>query len=780
MFAKTRSLWVSTAMLAYLAFAVAQARESAWWLWFAVILLPLVWIEVWRRTRPPKRGEDGVSQTARAAFRATVWGSLIWLSARSGTSGAVMLDAAANLGTGVAAVASLVALARLRSPGGLLAPPRAAVSLDAAAFAGIVWGAASSLPAALAALPAASTRLDPLTVDYATATASIGSLLLSIAAAWRLRWLRRLELGVGDRASAALALTATVAMVAVPAALLGLGPPDRVLPATVLLAAMLSAGTTIIREPTWVASALRGILAVLVLGAPITLVSSMLARALPAYAPSFVLASSALAIAIGIAARTVARPLAPEQSRWLDAIESAARGALQPEPDSAIRAALDALRDAGTSPEGRPELWRFSPKEVLSVDIAGYLHVAQAEPPPSLIELALREPERTVRAEALRAVQVRRPEVRPLLHWFDARTAFSATLILDEDGPLGFLLMPRGSRTTPLSLEEAQAMRTLADRVSALLAVSSALARSRERELAASQRIESLSAERDSLTQVLAGLGERHAAEARRWERRVRTTTYCPPAKVALEHVERLSKLREPLLLEVPPGSDPVGWSAFAHLAGTRPEGPFVVVDATAAEEQSLHFWEDPSSAPWRLVQGGTLVVTDVGALPHEVQDHLAAHVGRSSLPGSPPPWLVLTTGPTAEELRERKLLSPTLLRLLRDRTVPIPSVSERAEDLRALLLEAATRWGLRTKGVPIGAEPSALRWLVEHPWSGGELEIDAVMLRAVKSCDGSSITAHDLQKSGFAPADATEPPPPALPQDLPLRRAKPRWRGGV
>ena len=84
------------------------------------------------------------------------------------------------------------------------------------------------------------------------------------------------------------------------------------------------------------------------------------------------------------------------------------------------------------------------PEEVLHVDIAGYLHVEKAEAPASVYELGLSEPERTLRAEVLRAVAVRSPEVRPLLAWFDTRKAFSATIVMDEEGPIGFLLLPRG------------------------------------------------------------------------------------------------------------------------------------------------------------------------------------------------------------------------------------------------------------------------------------------------------------------------------------------------
>ena len=50
---------------------------------------------------------------------------------------------------------------------------------------------------------------------------------------------------------------------------------------------------------------------------------------------------------------------------------------------------------------------------------------------------------------------------RPLLAWFEARCAFSATVIVDNEGPLGFILLPAGNRTSPMTLEEARGVRVL-------------------------------------------------------------------------------------------------------------------------------------------------------------------------------------------------------------------------------------------------------------------------------------------------------------------------------
>ena len=455
--------------------------------WFALLALPALLLEAWRRTAVPA-GKDEVSRVSRSALRAVAWGSLMWVAARTGPAGRPALDAAANLGVGTAAVAALVAIARIAPRPGLLKPHKQALSLDAATFAGLLWAIATALPLGFALLPAERVRLDPLMIDYATTSAAIASLLVFVAASFRLHALRRLELGVGDRASGALSLAITTFSVAIPAGLLDVAPPDRILPVAVCIAALSMTWAATTPEPTTVSTGLRAILSILILGTPIILGGGAVLRSAPEHSGAILLLATTLCIFVGLIARAVAKPLGPEQSRWLDAIEAASRGALQPEPDSALCAALEALGKTATTPEARPAIFRNNPPEMLSVDIAGYLHVEPSEAPLRLYELAKEEPERTLRAEALQALAVRRPEVRPLIAWFEDRRAFSATLVVDQDGPIGFILLPAGTRTSAMTLEEARAVRVLADRISALLAVSSALARSRDRELKAVAR----------------------------------------------------------------------------------------------------------------------------------------------------------------------------------------------------------------------------------------------------------------------------------------------------
>ena len=124
---------------------------------------------------------------------------------------------------------------------------------------------AVALPATRALLPDA-TALDPLAIDYATTAAATGSLLLLGVSAGRMTLLRGLELGVGDRARGAAAVIMTGGLVALSASAIDVAPPDRVVPTTLAITSMLVTWATSTRDPATVTSALRGFLAIVILG----------------------------------------------------------------------------------------------------------------------------------------------------------------------------------------------------------------------------------------------------------------------------------------------------------------------------------------------------------------------------------------------------------------------------------------------------------------------------------------------------------------------------------
>ncbi|MFZ5894573.1 MAG: hypothetical protein ACOY0T_26150 [Myxococcota bacterium] len=760
-----RNYWLLAAALAYTCLGAARSGGGVL-PWLALLVLPIGLGEVFRRTESMP-GDDRMALEARAAVRASFWGAAMLIAARTGGDAKPGLDAAANLGAGAASVGALLALARLRSVGGLLEPTRSARSLDASLFVGLLWGVATAVPGAYAILPAPRLRFDPLIIDYVTTSAGIGTLLVMVVATLRLRWIRRLELGIGDRSRSAFALSLAAFTVAVPAAWLDVAPPDRLLPAAVVLASGTCAWAASAREATLVTRFLRGLLAVTILGAPLLVGATALSQLLPNYAPAIVLAAGLLAIGVGLVAQAVARPLGPEQSRWLGALDQAARDALQPEPAAALRAALVALGKASHLSEARPEIWQRDPSEVMSVDIAGYLHVARAEAPERIYELGLGEPEHTLRADALRALRVRRPDVRGVLSWLETRGAYSATIITDEDGPIGFILLPQAGRRSPLSLEEARAARLLADRISSLLAVAAALSRSRDRELAAVSRADAVDDECRRLEHIIEGASERNRALSERLARPARSAAYSSAARSTLVALEQLAERTPLAALVVSPGSDPLAYAAHFHLASPRAAGPLIAVDCASPEEQLLERWQSEDKSPLSLADGGTLVLLNLLALPLATQETVAialsrraAHTPRSSIL---PPGVVIALPKPANELVEAQRLSANLARWFDGSSQRLPSLSERAEDLRSLALDALARKSLELGREPLGIDTAALRLIVEHAWPNNDAELIDVLGRAAQAAQGSVLRKDDLEAIGFKP-DVAPPPPDFTP----------------
>lgn len=774
-------------MTLYVTLAACQEVGFGLISWLALGAGPAWLASVWRFTRPSLGSAVAqVEDTALTALRVCAWGAGIWLAARLSPPGRAGLDLAANLGLGIACVAGNVALARIPARAGLVQPPRSARSLDAAAFCALLWGIASSLPAARAFWQVDGALLDPQASDYATNAASIASVLGLSAAALRQRRVRRLELGVLERASGAVLACLGALAVALPAAVLNLASPHLALPLGALGAALGCGWMATLRDPTRISRALRGSLVLLALGTPLGLGAAELAARSPENAGLVSLLGCALACGVGLLARGAAGPLALGEARRLHTLETATRAALQPEPGAAVLATLECLQSLEDRMRTRPELWRVEPAEVLSVDVAGYLHTEPGAAPPEVYELVQEEPERLLRREVLVQLEVRRPSVRPALTWMDARQAFAVSLVYEEQGPIGLLVLPQGLRRAPATLAEAHAVRALSDRLSAVLGISSALARARAREGAAAERAERLEQQRSRLESWIGGQTRHRDSVAEVLAAGVRVATYGTRARRALRELEQLASALQDMTLEVPSGVDPLAWACAFHQHGPQRAGPLVVIDATSAAAQSATYWSHPGDAPTRRAEGGTLVVLQIAALPEASQQALARTLtGR--VHGKTPCVLVATLSPLGQRVLEQQLV-PALAPILRAHPLRVPTLRERGEDLRGLVLDRLLRSGVRRQGQPLGIEPQALAQLLAYAWPGNDAELRSLVDRAAQLASRERVSLGDLLAAGFvgsAPvteleAEAQLAPEAQLPRRGAPSRAAPSRSGRV
>ena len=248
---RRRSFWVALAAVLYVGVAALRARPGALGGFLGLVLGPAVLVGGWRLVAQPVRGIDRIDSGARSAARVAIAAAaavlVAWLAPTQASFVLVR-----HLGIGIACMASLVALVRVGSLGGIAERPGRGRQLDAAAFAGLLWTVAVGLAAARVVAPARMALLQSATVDYAGVAASLGSVGITLVSALRLYAQRRFELGVAERAAAALWLSVLCLAIGVFATLMSVAPAEAIVPLTALAAALCVSATAISQRPALV------------------------------------------------------------------------------------------------------------------------------------------------------------------------------------------------------------------------------------------------------------------------------------------------------------------------------------------------------------------------------------------------------------------------------------------------------------------------------------------------------------------------------------------------
>jgi hypothetical protein len=683
---------------------------------------------------------------ARAA-RAVGWGLAVVLASLGANRDSRALDACGALGLLAVIAGACVALVAIPSDGGMVrvepsSPVAGVVAVTVAWWVAIV--------AAFAPDRSAVAWMADYSRTWAEIALATSAFVLVTSTELTLRR-RRLELGVIERGGAIRSVIGTLMVAAALVALLGHLRAEGVARLALALAGALVAGAALHPDPVWVARIARRTVALAIVGGGAALAGASAAEgAGDAWQATIV--TAAVALAIGSSAAALDAPLRPEGGAWLDAFARAADEPIRADPDDAIREALLALRAPSGLNSPSPELWTFAPGLVATVDAAGYLHERVAELPETLALIAGAEPEGTVRAEVLDALEVRRPELRPLARWMTDRGAMLATVVACDGETEGLLVLPRGKRNERPTLEEVRALKRVADRLAAFCRARGTRSRMLARERDAAARAEAAEDRVERIRHARALDVGRDALAASRLARPATVGVYSAASRMALEALERRTSFGAPLAVVSPSGVDPVPFLARAHLAGARADGPLVLVDATSAREHDLERWRDPRVSPLALADRGMLVLLDGAALPWDVQ-HLVARTCAEKRP----PWerpesldfqLALTSVADPDDLVAEGRLAPGLaLRLGDARSAPIilPRLRDRPEDLRAIVTDRLAREGLRVLGRPIGIEHAAYARLAQYTFPGEDAELSAIVTRLVSRCQRDVVGPADV-----------------------------------
>ncbi|HEY8077509.1 MAG TPA: hypothetical protein VIF62_25460, partial [Labilithrix sp.] len=694
--------------VAYVAGAAMYAGEERPLAWAAIACAAaLAWLG--------SRGALGEAP-AEARRRVATWASLAIVVATSAWSArapwaAFVREAAAA----VAAACAARALERIEGDIGL-APSAAVAQPHAITPRALGWFAAGAVVIAFgtAAIVDASVWAgnDDLRAAAPLVAAGAGAVALFALGASALlgAGVRRVELAAPPLLLACASTAGVALFVALALAIAGTLAADAAAALATTIASLVIVRIARSKDAITVARRGRRALALLLFGGPVVSLAAIAAEGRTAGGGLVALVIACIACVVGAGIAKLEEPLLPMKGRFLDALAHAAHAAHDRDAREAIARALALLRSAAGETATRPELWMLHPTRVFAADAAGYVREEDAELAPLLLETAAGEPDRTLRIDVLRALEVRRPDLRPLLRWMEDRGALFATLVQGGDEPDGVVLAPAGDRTEPLTIEEVRAARGLADAFVAVCQARSAL----ERHLA---RERDLKANIDSLDDELAGVrhaatldGSRNVLASQRLARPATVGIYSAASRMAYDALERRIEIDAPVVIAARPGVDPVPYVARAHLAGPRKDGPLVIVDGTSSREHDLDRWKDANASPLALADRGLLVLVDGAALPRDIQLVVARALAERR-----PPWeraapldvaIALTATRAPDELVESGRLAPELFARFEDATpIELPGLRDRPEDLFSIVADRLAREGLRVRGKPVGIE---------------------------------------------------------------------------
>ncbi|HSO35292.1 MAG TPA: hypothetical protein VLT33_22340 [Labilithrix sp.] len=531
----------------------------------------------------------------------------------------------------------------------------------------------------------------------------------------------------------------------------------------------------------------RRVLTLAIFGGPVATLAAIAGEGHMAGSGLVALLIALATLAIGSLAARLEEPLLPAKGLLLDALAEATKSAHDRDTRAAISKALARLREAAGHGAASPELWMLHPTRVCTVDAAGYLQERDGELPTLLLDLAQGEPGGMVRVDVLHALEVRRADLRPLLRWLEDRGVLFATIIASADGeePDGVILVPAGTRTDPVTIEEVHAAKLFADAFVAVCQARSA----RERHLG---REQVLKGEVDALHDQLASLehsssldGSRNMLASARLARPATVGIYSAASRMTYDALERRIQNDAPAVVVARAGIDPVPFIARAHLSGPRKERPLVIVDGTSSREHDLERWRDERSSPIALADRGLLVLVDGAALPRDIQVLIAR-----TLTERRPPWerampldiavaFTATSAPAA--LAEEGLLAPELFTRFEDATpIELPRLRDRSEDLFSIVADRLAREGLRVHGKPLGIDAAAFARLIEYPFDGEDAELTSIITRLVARAHGDVVKPADVDAIGLPAAEGDDVSAAAAEEEAPsgprgLRSSRPR-----
>ncbi len=228
--------------------------------------------------------------------------------------------------------------------------------------------------------------------------------------------------------------------------------------------------------------------------------------------------------------------------------------------------------------------------------------------------------------------------------------------------------------------------------------------------------------------------------------------------------VERVAPAEVSVLLTGESGTGKEILARALHDLGDRSANPFVAINCAAIPENLLEselFGHEKGAFTGAIRQtvgkmekadGGTLFLDEVGDMPLALQAKLLRFLqarvierGGGNAEISVDVRIVSATNQNLEEMIEQKTFRDDLFYRLNEVAIRIPPLRERERDVVLLAKYVLKKFGGELGRKVKGFTRDALSAMVDYEWPGNVRELENKVKRAIVLCEGSMITAADL-----------------------------------